>query len=77
MNLSPDVIKKILQMLVVTRPTEIGCDECFDELSKFAEQKLAGKSPEKAMPLIHEHLIKCKDCREEYEALLGAVYELL
>lgn len=73
MNLSPDVIKKILQMLVVTRPTEIGCDDCFEELCKFADQMIAGNLPEKAMPLIHEHLMKCKDCREEYEVLLEAV----
>lgn len=60
----------------MTRPDEIGCDECFEKLDKFAEMELAGKSPGKAMPLVQDHLNKCGDCREEYEALLEALKEL-
>jgi len=76
MNLSPDFLKKMIKMLAATRPDEIGCDECFEQLSEFAERKLAGKSPEKALPLVQDHLMKCKDCREEYEALLDALREI-
>lgn len=54
----------------MTREDEIGCDECFDRLSEFAELELTGKTPEKSLPLVHDHLTKCGDCREEYEALL-------
>ncbi len=60
----------------MTTPGEIGCDECFDRLDEFAEMKLAGKTPEKAMPLVAEHLQKCGECRREFEALLKALREL-
>ncbi len=60
-------------MVTKTTPDEIGCDECFDELHKFAELQLAGKSPDDAMPLVKDHLDKCGNCREEYEALLEAL----
>ncbi len=76
MKLNSDVLRKMINMLAVTRPDEIGCDDCFEQLSEFAELKLAGKDPEKVMPLIQDHLMKCKDCREEYEALLEALKEL-
>lgn len=60
----------------MTVPDEIGCDECFDKLNEFAEMELAGKSPEKALPLVADHLKKCGECRQEYEALLAALEEL-
>ena len=56
-----------------THDDEIGCKECCDEIEEFIELKLAGKSPEEAYPLINEHLNKCGDCRQEYEALLEAL----
>lgn len=76
MNLSPEYLKKMIKMLAATRPDEIGCDDCFKQLSEYAELKLAGKTPEKALPLIQDHLMKCKDCREEFEALLDALREI-
>jgi hypothetical protein len=36
----------------------------------FVEMILAGKNPEQAMPLVQDHLNRCHDCREEFEALL-------
>lgn len=60
-------------MVKMTKSDEIGCDECFEELHEFAEMKLAGKSPEDAMPLVKDHLDRCGSCREEYEALLAAM----
>jgi len=76
MKLSSDVLKKMINALAATHQDEIGCDECFEQLSEFAERKLAGKSPEKAMPLVQDHLMKCKDCREEFDALLDALREI-
>ncbi len=73
MKLNPEVLRKMINVLAATRPDEIGCDDCFEQLGEFAELHLAGKSLENAMPLIQDHLSKCKDCREEYEALLEAV----
>lgn len=73
MKLTKELLKKMIRAIQMTKPDEIGCDECFDKLHRFAELELAGKSPEKARPLIIEHLERCGDCREEYEALLEAL----
>jgi hypothetical protein len=76
MKLSPDVLKKMVNSIATTRPDEIACDKCFEQLDQFAEQMLAGKPAAEAMPLVQNHLNRCKDCREEFEALLEAVKSL-
>lgn len=76
MRLTKKILKKMIGALQKTSPNEIGCDECFEQLHRFAELELAGKSPEKAMPLVEDHLARCNDCREEYEALLEALKAL-
>lgn len=76
MKLNKKILKNMLRAIKMTRPDEIGCDECFDELHKFAEMELAGKSPEEALPLVKDHLDRCGECREEYQALLDAMSEL-
>lgn len=73
MKLTKEVLKNLIQAALQSRSDEIGCDECFDKLHEFAEMKLAGKSPEEAMPLVEDHLNRCSDCREEFEALLDAL----
>lgn len=76
MKLNTDILKKMLRAVIATDDDEIGCGECYDKLDKFIEIKLEGKSPEQAMPLVQDHLRRCKDCREEYEALLEALKSL-
>lgn len=56
-----------------TRSDEIGCDECFEKLDSFIELELKGKSPEKALPLVKDHLDRCGECKDEYEVLLEAI----
>jgi len=73
MKLTTDLLKKMIRSVQMTKQQEIGCDECFEQLEQFAELKLKGKSPGEAMPLVQDHLKKCKDCREEYQALLEAL----
>ena len=43
------LIKKMVQMVAATRSDEIGCDECFEQLDRFAEEVLAGKNAAEAM----------------------------
>ena len=66
----------MVMMVKMTKSEEIGCDDCFDEMNEFAEMELAGKSPERAMPLVEEHINRCRDCKEEYEALVEAMKTL-
>ena len=73
MKLSAEFLKKVVQGVATTRPDEIGCDECFEQLDRFTELVLSGKPITEAMPLVQDHLTRCGDCREEFEALLSAL----
>lgn len=73
MKLTTDTLKRIVRAVVTTHDDEIGCEECFHELDRFAEMKLAGKDAAEAMPLVQDHLEHCENCRQEYEALLDAI----
>lgn len=76
MNLEPEALKRLVRGVLTTRPDEVGCDECFEQLDRFVEMTLAGKSAAEAMPLVQDHLARCRDCREEFEALLEALRTL-
>jgi len=71
--LDPETLKRMVRGIVTTRPDEIGCDDCFQQLDQFVEMTLAGKKATEAMPLVQDHLERCGDCREEFEALLAAL----
>ena len=73
MMLNPETLKKMVLILINTHSSVISCDECFDEIDHFAEIELVGKSAAEAMPLVQDHLKRCQDCREEYEALMAAL----
>ena len=73
MSIDTETLKRLVRGAVTARPDEIGCDECLDQIDRFVELELAGKSPAEAMPLVQDHLNRCEECREEYEALLVAV----
>ena len=75
-TLDLDTLRRMAREIITTRPDEIGCDECFEQLDRFVEMKLAGKNAAEAMPLVQDHLERCDDCREEFEALLAALRAL-
>lgn len=72
-GLEPQRVKRLVRSIMTTHPEEIGCDECFERLDRFVEIELAGKKAAEAMPLVQDHLDRCGDCREEFEALLTAL----
>ncbi len=76
MYVEPNNLKSLARAIVASRPDEIGCDECFDQLDRFVDLTLAGKTASEAMLLVQDHLERCGDCREEFEALLFAVQAL-
>jgi hypothetical protein len=73
MELDLDKLKRMVRDIITARPDEIGCDECFEQLDRFVELELAGKNAAEAMPLVQDHLDRCGNCREEFEALLAAL----
>jgi len=76
MQLEPATLKQMVRAVITTRPDEIGCGECFEQLDRFIEMTLAGRNAAEAMPLVQDHLERCRDCREEFEALLVALRAL-
>lgn len=68
-----DELSKLVRMILETGPEELGCDECLERMDLFVEEELSGKNAAEAMPLVRDHLDKCGDCREEFEALLAAL----
>jgi hypothetical protein len=75
-NLDYEMLKQMVLHILSTRSDEIGCDACFEQLDHFVEMTLAGKNASQAMPLVQDHLERCTDCREEFEALLAALRAL-
>jgi hypothetical protein len=71
--LHPLMIKGLVRDIMTALPDELGCDECFEQLDGFVELVLAGKNAAEAMPLVQDHLERCGDCREEFQALLVAL----
>ena len=77
MKLDQSTLKSIVRAIAHTHPREIGCDDCFAQLDTFAEMVLAGQDVAEALPLVQQHLLHCRDCREEFEALLDALRALV
>ena len=73
MLLEQVALKRMVHNVFTTRPDEIGCGECFEQLDRFIELTLAGRNAAEALPLVQDHLERCRDCREEFEALLVAL----
>jgi hypothetical protein len=67
-------LKQLVRGIATARPDEFACEECFEQLDCFVEMTLAGRNPTEAMPLVQDHLDRCGDCREEFEALLAALH---
>ncbi len=71
--LNPGDLDKLLRAIADTRETEIGCEEGFEQMDRFAELELSGLDAGAVMPLVRDHLGKCEECRETLEALLRAM----
>jgi len=76
MKIEPTILKQMVRGVMTTSEDEIGCDECFEQLDRFVEITLAGKDAAEAMPLVQNHLNRCGNCREEFEALLTTLRAL-
>jgi hypothetical protein len=72
-KLGSQELRRLVRGIATARPEEIGCNKCFEQLDCFVELILAGRSAAEAMPLVQDHLDRCRDCREEFEALLAAL----
>lgn len=69
-------LKKLLHRILTTRPEELGCETCCEELGVLAELESQGEDAATLLPLVRLHLENCQSCNEEYSALLTALKEV-
>lgn len=72
-NLRHEDLTNLVRAILATRDDEIGCDDCFEEVDRYAEMILDGKNAAEILPLVKAHLEICKACSLEFEALLQAL----
>lgn len=64
-----------MDRLLKTNEDELSCDEVFELIDEYAEANLPQKEAARLKPLILHHLDMCRECDEEYEALLKVLEE--
>jgi hypothetical protein len=69
-ELSDELVTRIMHRLVLTDDEEISCDEVFALVDEYAEANQRGEDVASLKPLIRHHLDMCRECDEEYQALL-------
>jgi hypothetical protein len=74
-ELQAEGLKKLLHRILTTRPEELGCETCCEELGVLAELESQGEDAATLLPLVRLHLENCQSCNEEYSALLTALQE--
>ena len=73
MKYTREFLKMIVLAAQSTNGPELGCDDCWDKVDRFAELTLTGRDAEEAMPLVASHLQRCSACTDEFNALLDAL----
>jgi hypothetical protein len=48
---------------------ELTCEQCFEELDRYAELALAGKQADARVPGMRAHLEGCPACAEDFRSL--------
>lgn len=74
-ELSDALVTRIMHRLVRTDEEEISCDEVFAIVDEYAEASQRGEDVASLKPLIRHHLELCRECDEEYQALLRVLEE--
>ncbi len=52
---------------------DISCEECCKQFNCLVDLVANGAEPNQLLPAVQQHISCCKDCREEYQALLSIV----
>lgn len=74
MGLQDEHLRKLIDHICDTHQDEvIDCDSCGCQIECLAEKVAAGASLPDLWPEIEAHLQCCRDCREEWQALLSIV----
>ncbi len=72
-KLSEEKTLNFLKMLNMTETQEISCTDVYALIDQYVEKKRRGEDVSTIMPKVKHHLDMCRDCFEEYEALMAAL----
>jgi hypothetical protein len=61
-------------MISSTTEDEIDCGQAFELMHQYADLVDSGQDAGALLPAVRKHIERCKDCREELEALLLAIH---
>lgn len=64
------LVTNLIRRLQNTHEEELSCDEVFALVDEYAEANQRGEDVASLKPLIRHHLDMCRECDEEYQALL-------
>jgi len=75
----PEIPRPLIEWMITslenTRDQEFSCDDVFALLDQYAELHLHGEDAAKLMPMLKQHLDVCRECCEEYDALVDVLEE--
>jgi predicted anti-sigma-YlaC factor YlaD len=73
MTVDMRVWRDVLCEAISTHVDEMSCAECYAQVDRLAELVLQNEDTPSSMPRVHDHLVHCQECREEFHALMSAV----
>jgi len=69
------LVTNLIHRLQKTHDDELSCDEVFALVDEYAEASQRGEDVASLKPLIRHHLEMCRECDEEYQALIRVLEE--
>jgi len=76
MKLNAQQIADLIDLTTETSTDDLGCDGCYELLDLFAQAELDETAIPESLQRVREHLVQCKCCRDEYDALLTGIREI-
>lgn len=74
MPLQDEELRKLLNCIVASHRDDcIDCETCGQQLDCLAERVATGGSLSDFLPEVVDHLCCCRDCFEEFEALVTII----
>ncbi len=70
MKINRSELHKLLQLLEITAPKELNCDDFLDLMAAYSEDYLGGIATGSTYESFRHHLKLCPECTEELNAYL-------
>lgn len=61
--------RELIAALLGPAKPELTCEECFEQLDRYVDLRLAAAGADRAVPGMRAHLAGCPACRDDHERL--------